>query len=468
MRLLSCLVLLLPSPSLARVVLPRVSPSVSVPRLAAANAGPALNASLAVTAASLEAPASVPSLQAAVPLQASVAASAAADASRSALAALPAARPLAALFPAAAEAPKAQARATDEAPATPAPSADEEDEAAVERAVAEERTGARKPRLERLFDGAAEMRRPLDEAWVVGEARYGSTRELARDAGSLAHGAPAVYRYSHVPPVPVSRKAHAGVMALTGATVTGALGAAFLAFDDGPYGTLGRLLAGSPDAMLTVLIGAAVLTGLGAVIGASMSVETTGERKADNDGRDAIAGRIELREGNAGPVPFFIATRGRETVTVDLLQHSFAEPLDEPELPEPWSPLVSGLAGAAAGVALGLAQWIPLAQILILPVAGPAVGSLLARSLAGDSRLPWGVLGGTLGLAFPALAVASFISAGDIGILAALEWYLSAMAVIGAVLGALAANAYRFREALEAARNPPSQWWAERPGQEEA
>lgn len=463
MRLLSCLVLLLPSPSFARVVLPRLSPSVSVPRLATASVGPALNTSLGMPAASLQAAVSAPSFQAAVPSFQSPA-----DAPRSPLAALPAARPLAALFPAAAQAPKAEADAAKDASAAPAaPVVDEVDEAAVEKAVAEERTGARKAHIERLFDGSVEMRRPLEEVWVVGQARYASTRELVRDAAGLENGTPAVYRYSHVPAAPVSRASRAGVMALTGATVTGALGAVFLAFDDGPNGTWTQLLAGSPEAALTVLIGAATLLGFGAFIGATASLEDGGKRKEDNDGRDAIAGRIELREGSFGPVPFFIARRGRETVTVDLARHSFAEPLDEPELPEPWSPLVSALAGAAAGLALGVAQWIPLAQILILPVAGPAVGVKLARSLAGDSRLPWGVLGGVLGLVFPALAVFSFVSAGEIGFLATWKWYLGAMAVIGAVLGALAANAYRERETLDEARNPPAQWWARRSEQED-
>lgn len=468
MRLLTALVLLCPTPALARVVLPRVS--ASVPRLSAANAFPSLTPSLAAPSLSLLTPPAAAPLPAAAPapsLQASaLLPAAAAVPAESPLAALPAAGPLAALFPAAAEAPKSEAADTPGASAAAA--AADENQAAVERAMAEERTGARKPRLEKLFDGTAEMRRPLDEVWVLGELRYESTRELVRDAAGLPDGAPAVYRYSHVPAAPVSRAAHAGVTALAGALAVGGLGAVFLAFDDGPYGTLTKLLAGSPDVALTVLIGGAALLAFGALIGAGISLETTGERKAENDGRDAVKGRIERREGPLGPVPHFVAVRGRETVVVDLQQHSFAEPLEEPELPEPWSPLLSALAGAAAGVALGLAQWIPLAQILILPAAGPAVGAMLARALAGDSRLPWNVLGGFLGLLFPALAVFSFISVGDIGFLATLKWYLSAMAVIGALLGALGANAYRQREALREARNPPAQWWARRSEQDES
>jgi hypothetical protein len=378
-----------------------------------------------------------------------------------AVTALPAAlRPLAAAFPAAAEAPKPQA-AAEGAAAAPAPAPEEENEAEIQAAMHAERTGRVKPQLQKLFDGTQEMRRPLEEVWVLGEQRFESTRALLTAAGSLPAAAPATYRYAHAPSAPVSRAARAGVSALSGAVIAAVLAAGFIGLAEGPH-YLGRVLTGAAGLEPLLLAGVAVL--VGAAAGAVVSTE--GPPAGEDDGRAAISGTLELRESPIGPRPWFIARRGRETVVVDLLNHAFAEPLDEPELPEPASPVVSGLVGAAAGVAIALAQWIPLAQILILPALGPAVGAALGRALAGDSRLPWGVLGGVLGLGFPAIAIASFSSVSRIGMLATLEWYLPLFAVIGAVLGVLAYNAYREREALEAHRNPPSQWWASRPEQE--
>jgi hypothetical protein len=445
MRLAASLLLIIPGPAssavLSRVAVP---PRAGLPF--AVHSAPSLGP--AVLAPSLQSLPSTPSLVPAVMPSAAV---------PGPVSALPAAlRPLAAAFPAAAEAPEARAAAPG-APAAPA-AAEEQDEAAIEAAAHAERTGVRKPHVERLFDGTKEMRRPLEEVWVLGEQRYGSTRELLSAAAALPASTPATYRFSHVPSAPRSRAAAAGVSALSGAVIAAGLSAAFIGLSEGPY-YLTRVFTGG--AGLEPLLMTAVVVLMGAVAGAVVSTE--GPRDEDDDGRASVSGRLELRESPVGPRPWFVARRGRETVVVDLLNHSFAEPLDEPELPEPWSPVVTGLAGAAAGVALALLQWIPLLQILILPFAGPTVGAALGRAMAGDSRLPWGVLGGVLGFVFPAIAVASFSSVSRIGMLATLEWYLGLFAVLGAALGMLAANAYREREALEAHRNPPSQWWASRP-----
>lgn len=308
-------------------------------------------------------------------------------------------------------------------------------------------------------DGASPMRRPLVEGWTVAGKNYASTRELVTALPNSAAPVDATYRFAHTDkPVPPARAANTAVGFVSGGALGALLGTAFFVFGSvvGPIMDVFLGGNGAGPALSELGMFAGFFGGAGALMGSFMAFV---ESAKPSDPGESITGRIYRHAGPEGETLYFEANKQGGKVLVDLGEYAGARPVAEPAAPAPWPLWKSSAAGLAAGTALAVSQWIPLVQIVALPLAGPAAGAAIGRALTAGTGIAGGWLGGSLGLIVPAAAFLSFAAVQSVGLLMSFGVFVGVLAAVGLVVGAFAANAVRADDAREKARNPAGQWW---------
>lgn len=314
----------------------------------------------------------------------------------------------------------------------------------------------------KIFDGTAPMLRPAVEGWTVDGKEYASTAELAASLKSLGKPVDATYHFAHTAiPEPKARAANTVAGAAAGG-LFGAAGGAVLAVIGDVMGPLmelvffGSMSPGRGWEQLSLLTGG--FAAFGALMGAVIAWEESGSSRHP---RTSIRGRLYRQATENGGTLYFEPKRDGEAIVVNLDTYAGAPALQEPAAPAPWPAWKRAGMGAAWGLALAVAQWMPLVQIVALLVAGPYAGAYVGRALTQGTGITGGVLGAALGLVVTFLAFASFAAVQTYGFLLSFGAFAGLLMLAGALIGVLAADRIRAHSAREAARNPAGQWWVQ-------